>query len=212
MDELAELLQYASALVINIGTLHAEWITLATYAAELANTLDKPIILDPVGAGATRLRTETCLQLLDNYRISVIRGNAGEINALQGITGQMRGVDSLVTAASDSSAAQALAARYHTTVVMSGEIDVIANATQAHCLQGGSALMPQITGTGCLMSAVVAAFNAVSTDAFHASVAACVFYGICGEHAATLASAPGSFKTHFLDALSSKPALEAYYA
>jgi hydroxyethylthiazole kinase len=212
VEEVAELLQYASALVINTGTLHADWITLAMHAGELANTLNKPIILDPVGAGATRLRTETCLQLIDNLRITVIRGNAGEINALLGATGHMRGVDSAIAGEVDSAAAQILAARYLTTVVMSGEMDVIADSTRVQCLQGGSALMPQITGTGCLMSAVVAAFNAVSTDPFQASLAASVFYGICGEQAATLAQAPGSFKTQFLDALYTKPALKAYYA
>ena len=208
-NELAELVQVAGAVVVNVGTLNPAFMRLANEAARCANRFNKPLIVDPVGAGATQYRTETCQRFLAEHQVAVVRGNAGEISALSGAAHSgMRGVDSVLSGDADVTLALQVARRYQTTVVMSGAVDVIAHAEQWQCLMGGSALMPQVTGSGCLLSAVVAAFNAGSAERFEASIAACLSYGLCGEQAAERARAPGSFKVQFLDALYNNHPLE----
>lgn len=199
--EIEELVHLATAVVINIGTLDDDFVRLAEETARIANLLNKPVILDPVGAGATHYRTSISQQLLSAREIAIIRGNASEIMALAGQIADTRGVDSTMSTELAIEAAQMLARRYDVVVAMSGAIDVIVDATRMKHVRRGSALMPLITGTGCLLSAVVAAFHAVHQDAFEAAVAASFFYAVSGERAALKTNLPGSFKVHFLDAL-----------
>jgi len=209
-QEMDELLQLSNALVINIGTLDEKFIALCEQACATANTLNKPIILDPVGAGASRYRTHTCLDLLNNYKFSIIRGNASEIMSLSGMSTKTKGVDSTMQSDSATESALNLSENYHAAIVVSGKTDIIVDGDAVQQLNYGSPLMPQITGTGCLLSAVVAAFHAVEQNRFEASVLATAFYGICGENAAKKSNGPGSFKMQFLNELNFLPEKLAY--
>lgn len=200
-QEIEELVKIASAVVINVGTLSDDFIELVFQTCHLANALDKPIIFDPVGAGASHYRTSTCQRLLRQIDVAIVRGNASEIMAVAGGETCTKGVDSSAEIPSAMAYAQALASDQDATVVMSGAVDVIVDSHQMEQVDRGSALMPLITGTGCLLSAVVAAFHAIHSNRFEAARYASLFYAVCGERAARQTASPGSFRMHFLDAL-----------
>lgn len=204
-QEMDDLIQLASAVVINLGTLDEKFIVLCEEVCRIANELKKPIVLDPVGAGASRYRTETNFNLINKYKMAIIRGNASEIMSLAGVSMKTKGVDS--TAQSDFAieSAQSLSMRHDAAIVVSGKTDIIVDGNHMQQLHYGSPLMPQITGTGCLLTAVVAAFHAVEKNRFDASVLATAFYGLCGEKAAKSAQGPASFKIQFLDQLNLLP-------
>ncbi|KTC64717.1 hydroxyethylthiazole kinase (plasmid) [Legionella adelaidensis] len=209
-QEINELMQIANAAVINIGTLNDAFIPLCEKACEAANQLGKPLVLDPVGAGASYYRTKTCLDLLERFAFSVIRGNASEIMALAGVGGNTKGVDSSFATQQAVQSAKLLATRYNSVVIISGQIDTVVSVSTMKQFEFGSSLMPMLTGSGCLLSAVVGAFAAVHADWYAAASSAVVFYGICGERAAKQAEGPGSFKPHFLDALALIPGRDCY--
>ena len=209
-EESADLLKISSRVVINPGTLTEEFITLSKHVCKMANAIKTPIILDPVGAGASNYRTSSCQALLNEFDIAVIKGNASEIMALAGLKLRSKGVDSLEETRAAIESAEALANQYQLCVVISGETDIIVGKQRVQTIESGSPLMPYVTGTGCLLSAVVAAFDAVSDDAFQAAKAATLFYGVCGEIAARKAATPAAFKSHFLDALFTMPMREDY--
>lgn len=209
-QELEELVALAAVVVINPGTLNDEFVTLCKKACHIANQLKKPIILDPVGAGASHYRTSVYKRLLDEFAISIIRGNASEVMALAGAGLITKGVDSSIESQWAIQNAQELAIKNKAVIVVSGKMDVIVDACLVEKSHHGSALMCRVTGTGCLLSAVVAAFHAVHDNAFEAAVAATYFYGVCGELAEKKTSLPGSFKTCFIDTLSLTPTREHY--
>lgn len=200
-EEAENLLMLADVVVINIGTLNKEFISLSEHVCRIANQLNKPIILDPVGSGASRLRTETCLKLLTDHNVTIIRGNASEVMALANLQHTTKGVDSDAKSSHAIEAAVTLSKQYDLAVVVSGKTDFIIDGDRQNQCDRGSFFMPLVTGAGCLLSAVVAAFHAVSSDRFDAASAATQFYGVCGECAEETADGPGSFKTQFIDAL-----------
>lgn len=209
-QEIEDLMTLAKSVVINLGTLDEAFITLCEHACLIANQLQKPIVVDPVGAGASRYRTDACLRLINDYHISIIRGNAGEIRALSGLAFATKGVDSAIQSEDAIAGAQALSTRINATIVISGETDVIVDADKISRFYHGSSLMPTVTGTGCLLSAVVSAFHAVEQNRVEVATAATIFYGVCGEIAAENARGPGTFKTAFLDALHTIPDRSCY--
>lgn len=201
IQEIDDLCSLAQAVIVNPGTLDEAFKTLAQHTCEIATAHNKPIIFDPVGVGASAYRTSFAQQLLKHYPIRVIRGNASEIMALAGVSIQTKGVDSSSTTDVALDAAQQLASTYNTVVVISGAIDRVVSAQDMKQFERGSAMMPCITGSGCLLTAVVGAFVTVAEDPFIAASAATLFYAICGEQAAHKANGPGTFKAHFFDAL-----------
>lgn len=203
-EEMEDLIKLASCVVINIGTLTSDFMELAHFASSLANKKNKPIILDPVGAGATAYRTQNAQKLLQEHKIAIIRGNASEIAALINKSSSTKGVDSTIDSTEIAEEARELAALYNNTVCVSGKIDIIANKNKTQQHQFGSSLMSQVTGMGCLLTAVVAAFHAVEPDSFIATYTATLYYALSGEQAAQKAAAPGEFKLHFIDALFNK--------
>jgi hydroxyethylthiazole kinase len=209
-QEIEDLLKYTQAVVINLGTLNTEFITLCKQTCQLANQFSIPIILDPVGAGASHYRTDACMSLINEYNIAIIRGNASEVMALSGSSHVTKGVDSLAISQHAIESAKALSKRHNTAVVVSGETDIIVDDELIEQLNCGSPIMPVITGTGCLLSAVVAAFHAVEKNRFEAATLATLFYGTCGEIAEKSAQGPASFRTLFLDALHSLPNRDYY--
>ncbi len=210
LQEIKELVKLANVVVINIGTLDDAFIDLCEHVCTIANQFEKPIILDPVGAGASNYRTNACMKLLSNYEIAIVRGNASEILALNNAGFVTKGVDSTINSADVIECAQLLSKQYNTIVVMSGEIDVITDEISTQQFSYGSKMMSLITGTGCLLSAIVATFAATEGNLLTAAAAATVFYGICGETAAKNAAGPGSFRVNFLDALSMIPSRKSY--
>ncbi|HSW70193.1 MAG TPA: hydroxyethylthiazole kinase [Gammaproteobacteria bacterium] len=209
-EEMEDLIKISSAVVINLGTLDEEFVRLCEQAASIANKFNKPLILDPVGAGASQYRTENCMRMLEQHKISIVRGNAGEILALSGTLSATRGVQSLAESDAAIEGAKYVSKKFEMTILVSGKKDVVVEDERVEIFDRGSKLMPIITGSGCLLSAVVAAFHAIEPNRFLASAAAAVFYSVCGEVAALQAEGPGTFKAKFLDVLHLMPEKKWY--
>jgi hydroxyethylthiazole kinase len=200
-EEVAEFVAISGALVVNIGTLSPAWVEGMILAAQAAREHRKPWVLDPVGAGATRLRNETVKALLP-HRPSIIRGNASEIMAVAGGAGiAPKGVDSAHTAEQALAFAVSLAKHQSSIVIATGAIDIVTDGARVVKLANGSPVMAKVTALGCALSAAVGAFAAVGIDDFAASVAAVAVYGVAGEMAADKTTAPGSYRVAFIDAL-----------
>ncbi len=201
VEEVEEMASIAQALVLNIGTLSGPWIEAMFSAGRVAKQRQIPIVLDPVGAGATKLRTETSLRILQELSPRILRGNASEIRALTGAEGATKGVDSTYRSADALEAATALSARYGCVVSVSGATDLVVDGARVARIDNGRPLMSRVTGSGCTATALTGAFAAVNLDAFEAAVHAMALSGICGEIASELALGPGSYQAHFLDVL-----------
>ncbi|MDX2164118.1 MAG: hydroxyethylthiazole kinase [Gammaproteobacteria bacterium] len=200
-EEMDDLCKISHAVVVNIGTLNAEFINLALSAGQFANQHGKPLIFDPVGVGASLYRTQSAQELLNTIKIDVIRGNASEILALSGLFVVTKGVDSTVESQQAVEAGKLLSQKYNCIVVISGKADVIIENNNIDISDFGSPLMSTVTGMGCLLSSVVAAFRAVESNRFEAAKHAVRFYGQCGEIAAAKSHIPAHFKNYFLEAL-----------
>jgi hydroxyethylthiazole kinase len=200
VEEVREMVAYAGALVLNIGTLEADWIEAMLVAGDEANARHIPVVLDPVGAGATRLRTATTERIRSTVRVAVVRGNAAEVATIAGMEAEIRGVDS-VSAGDPVSAARLAAARFDGVAVVSGVVDYVADATRLAEVHNGHPLMGRITGSGCMATAVMGAFLAVEPDAFLAGVEAMIAFGIAGELAAEHSAGPGTFRANLIDAV-----------
>ena len=200
-EEMAEMVALSAALVINIGTLSAAWIRSMFAAAEHACKRGIPIVLDPVGAGATTYRTSTARDLIDAARPCIIRGNASEIMALCSDGIRSKGVDSANAASEALSAAQSLHQAFGSTVSISGETDYIVGEAGLIQVRNGHPMMTRVTGLGCTASALCGAFAAVEPDPMRAAAQAAIVMGIAGEMAAEGARGPGTLQVLILDAL-----------
>lgn len=198
-EEMDEITAIAGALVINIGTLRTPWITSMYQAAKAARQRGIPVVLDPVGAGASKLRTGTAHALLDTGAVTILRGNAAEIRALFDEEARTKGVDSDIAPDAVADTARALAAKYACAVVVSGETDLVLDATRELRVRNGHAMMTRVTGLGCTASAITGAFAAVNPDPVIAAAHAMVVMGICGELAAEGAPGPGTLQLNLLD-------------
>ena len=202
IEEVEELVGISGALVINIGTLSKPWIEAMFKAGVCARTKHVPVVLDPVGAGASRLRTDTARALLKQVHPAILRGNASEILALGAdAIGGARGVDAQHTVAQAHQAAVTLATTHGMVVAVTGVEDYVTDGRREARIRNGHPLMARVTGTGCAASAVTGAFAAVEPDAFQAAVAALVVFGLAGEWAAQHAQHPGSYGIALLDGL-----------
>ncbi|MDV4158648.1 hydroxyethylthiazole kinase [Rhizobium brockwellii] len=200
-EEAGEFAGIASALTINIGTLSTQWIDGMQAAAKAATSAGKPWVLDPVAHYATAFRRNAVADLLA-LRPTVIRGNASEIIALAGGESRGQGVDSRDPVEQAEGAARWLAERQRAVVAVTGAVDFVTDGERAVRIEGGSALMPQVTALGCSLTCLVGAFAATAPeDTFGATVAALSTFAIAGEEAALGAAGPGSFSWRFLDAL-----------
>lgn len=202
-EEIEEMVAIAQALVLNIGTLSAPWIASMRQAALAAARRKIPLVLDPVGAGASQLRTRTALDLLDLAPLAVLRGNASEIMALHTEGAGARGVDSQHASCVALDAAQELSRRYGCVVSVSGATDYIVQGERMYRVHNGHEMMTRVTGMGCSASALTGAFCAVNPDALAAAAHAMAVMGVVGEMAESLAGGPGSLQVQFLDQLHS---------
>lgn len=199
--ELEELINMSSCININIGTLDDVFIERCHQAAMLAKHAQKPIILDPVGAGATHIRTKTAQGLM-KYA-DIIRGNASEIIALHKNRGTTLGVESLNSSDEAKDIAIQIAKDYDTTVVVTGKVDFITDGKDTTENHFGSPLMPLVTGMGCALNGIIAAFRSLTPSSFESAQLAVSYFGLCGSIAEKKAKHPGSFRTTFIDLLHS---------
>jgi hydroxyethylthiazole kinase len=200
-EEVEEMVGLAGALVLNIGTLSPHWVDAMIEAGRAANERGVPVVLDPVGAGATRYRTETARRILDEVDVTVLRGNAGEVATLVGIDAEVRGVESIAVDGDPGRLAREAAARLGVVASVTGPVDYVSDGEAVAAIANGHPLLASITGTGCMSSAVTGCFLAVADAPFEGAVAALVAFGVAGEDAADVATGPGSFHVALYDAL-----------
>ena len=200
-EEVEEMVSFAGALVLNIGTLTHPWVEAMLKAGRKANELGVPIVLDPVGAGATTFRTDTAMKLTEALSISVIRGNASEILSLAGKDSQTKGVDAVHGVDEAEGSAVALSRKLNATLAITGAVDLVTDGKNVLRVFNGHEQMGNVTGTGCVASALIGAFLAVDGDSLEAAATSLAAYGLAGEAAAGESKGPGSFHPALLDAL-----------
>lgn len=200
-NEVEDMVAFAGALVLNIGTLTDDWILSMIKAGNKASELQTPIILDPVGSGATPLRTDSAKKIITETRVTVIRGNASEILSLRHTESKTKGVDSIHSVEDAAKTATVLAQELDTTLAITGPVDLITDGSRVIRVQNGHPLMGYVTGTGCTATVTIGAFLAVDDDPVTAAATALAYFGLAGEVAGQNAAAPGSFMIQMLDAL-----------
>ena len=201
-EEVEEMARLASVLVLNIGTLSPPWVEAMLLAGQVASERGIPIVLDPVGAGATRYRTETARRILQEVKVTVLRGNAGEVATLVGVAAEVRGVESIGAGGDPADLARAAASNLGLVASVTGPVDHVSDGETVHSVANGHPLLAAITGTGCMSSAVTGCFLAAKPDApLDAATEALIAFGVAGEDAALDAKGPGSFHVNLYDAL-----------
>lgn len=200
-EEACEIASMADGIVVNTGTPSEQALSAMRSALSAVASSSKPVVLDPVGYGISRLRTGLVNSFLDNYRISVLKGNGGEISLLGGASGRLRGVDT-VACSNLHKSVLFLARKYSSIVVATGRIDIVSDGNIILEIHGGNSLLGRITASGCIAGSVIAACLAASGNFFWGTVTALVAIGLASERAAEKFSAPGSFPAGFIDALS----------
>ena len=211
-EDVVDITTICGGLVLNIGTLNKQTIAGMRAAGKRASELGHPIVLDPVGAGASALRTATASEILDTMDVAVVRGNMSEIKAVAGASAATRGVDvnpdDVVTdenLAASAAFAKELAKKTGAIIAITGAIDVVANDERAFAIRNGNAIMGKITGAGCMLSCLVGAYSVANKETMlDGVVAAIAGEGLCGQIAAermTEADGNGSFRTYLLDAM-----------
>ncbi len=215
VGEVVEITSICGGLNINIGTLNARTIESMILAGKRANELGHVTVLDPVGAGASKLRTETALHLLEEIRFSVIRGNVSELKTLWGGEGKTKGVDAdIADCVTEENLddmvqfAKQLSKKTGAVIAMTGAIDIVADENKAYAIRNGNALMSKITGTGCMLSGVVTAYCVANPDnLLEATSAAVAAMGLSGEIGyerlkKTEFGGTSSYRTYIIDAMS----------
>ncbi|QUW20433.1 hydroxyethylthiazole kinase [Sporosarcina sp. Marseille-Q4063] len=209
IEEAAEIAAVSSATVLNIGTLKRDTVEAIILAGKSAVKHGSPVVLDPVGVGATSFRKENVQRILNEVDVTLIRCNAGELAAIAGVDWQAKGVDAGDGDADIEEIAKEVARKHNCLVAVSGTIDIVTDGHEIMKITGGHPLMTRVTGVGCLLSSVVGAFLAVAHEnQMEAAATALTFYKCAGEKAAKLAVGPGDFAVHFLNALYSEEAFE----
>ena len=201
VEEVEDMASISSALVVNIGTLSPNWVDGMVLAMRKAKAIGVPVILDPVGAGATPYRNNVLKRLLDTVSPTIIRGNASEIMALAGLDIQTKGVDSSAAVNDSLQAARQLSEKYGSVVSVSGPADLIVFQDKTANVRNGVPLMTRVTGMGCTASALAGAFAAIQPDPFEAAISAAVTMGVAGQLAWEKSTSPGTFQMEFLNAL-----------
>jgi hydroxyethylthiazole kinase len=201
-EEVEEMVGLAGALVINIGTLSPHWVDAMLLAGKAANERGVPVVLDPVGAGATRYRTETARRLLGEVEVAVLRGNHGEVATLVGVEAEVRGVESIEAGGEAGDLARSAARNLGSVVSVTGPVDHVSDGARIISIANGHELLARVTGTGCMSSALTGCFLAVKPQAaLEAAAEALAAFGVAGEDAARGAQGPGSFHVGLYDAL-----------
>ena len=201
-EEVEEMVRIASSLVLNIGTLSEHWIESMLFAGGAATARQIPIVLDPVGVGATAYRTSSARRILDVVDVTVLRGNGGEIATLLGAAAEVRGVESMSTGMEPAELARAAARRLGPVVSVTGPVDYVSDGDRVLAIANGHELLATVTGTGCMSSALTGCFLAAKpTEPLEAAAEALAAFGVAAEDAAAGAAGPGTFHARLYDAL-----------
>jgi hydroxyethylthiazole kinase len=201
-EEVEEMVGLAGALAINIGTLSPHWVEAMLAAGKAANAKGIPVVLDPVGAGATRYRTETAKRILDEVDVAVLRGNAGEVATLVGVEAEVRGVESIGGAGDPAELAREAARTLGVVASVTGPVDHVSDGDGVLAVANGHELLGAVSGTGCMSTAITGCFLAVKPEEPLAAAAeALAAFGVAGEEAARDAKGPGTFHANLYDAL-----------
>ena len=201
-EEVEEMVGLASALVLNIGTLSEPWVEAMLLAGVTANARGIPVVLDPVGVGATDYRTRSARRILEHVDVTVLRGNAGEVATLVGAEAEVRGVESISTGLEPVELARRAAQRLHVVAAVTGPVDHVSDGERVLAVSNGHELLAAVTGTGCMSSALTGCFLAAkSGDALEAAAEALAAFGVAAEDAAAGAAGPGTFHARLYDAL-----------
>ena len=202
VEEVEEMAGIASALVLNIGTLSERWIEAMLLAGVAATERKIPIVLDPVGAGATAYRTATARQILDTTAVTVLRGNAGEVATLLGAEAEVRGVESIASSIEPAELARETARSLGVIASVTGPVDHVSDGERVLAVANGHELLAAVTGTGCMSSALTGCFLAAKPEEpLEAAVEALAAFGVAAEDAAARAEGPGTFHVRLYDAL-----------
>ncbi len=201
-EEMEAMASIASALVLNIGTLNARTLESMEIAGRSANRADVPVLLDPVGVGATGFRTESVKRILDRVEVAVVKGNHGEIGVLSGTGGDVRGVDS-GGAEDPAAASETLSSELGCVVAATGEKDYVSSGGRTVELSNGHPLLERVSGTGCMLSSVVGAYIGACGPSVDTVGTAITVFNLSAECAAERSAGPGTFKPALMDALGS---------
>jgi hydroxyethylthiazole kinase len=201
-EEVEEMARIASSLVLNIGTLSEHWVEAMLLAGGAASARRIPVVLDPVGVGATTYRTETAKRILDLVDVTVLRGNAGEVATLVGAQAEVRGVESISTGIEPAELAREAARRLGVIASVTGPVDHVSDGARVLAIANGHELLSTVTGTGCMSSAMTGCFLAGKPDEpLEAAAEALAAFGVAAEDAAESAGGPGTFHALLYDAL-----------
>ena len=203
-EEVAEMVSFASALVLNIGTLNSRTINSMLIAGVKAKELGVPVILDPVGVGATTLRTNTAEKIIMTLKPEVIRGNMSEIKVLAGQNVAIKGVDSIADEQGSSVIAKSFAAELGCVIAITGKTDVVSDGCKVCLIDNGHRILADVTGTGCMTTSLVGTFCGVTKDYYSATVAGIISMGLAGEIAhASLCPGEGigTFRNRLMDSI-----------
>ncbi|MFC1608204.1 hydroxyethylthiazole kinase [Candidatus Latescibacterota bacterium] len=198
-EEVEDMALLASALVLNIGTLTPELIDAMVLAGQKANEKGMPVVLDAVGVGATKLRDDKAMEILNAVDVSIIKGNSSEIARLAGEDVVTKGVEATDIGVDPVAICLALAKRRTATVVMTGKQDIVTDGETVYLVNNGHSMMGNFVGTGCMAASVIGSFAAVEGEYAKAAMAGLVCYGVAGELAGENAGGPGSFKARMFD-------------
>lgn len=200
LQEAGELAKAADVLVLNIGTLHSRQFDYFLKAGKSANEEQKPVVLDPVGVGATSYRNNAAAEIVKKVKLTLIRGNYGEISFLAGLAGHLKGVDSMENKI-NVELIRGFAKRAGVIVAATGDVDYLTDGKNMFANSTGHIFLQPITGSGCALTSLAGAFMTVTEDKCLGVLAALAFYGVAAEKAASFSRGPGSFAVNFLDAL-----------
>ncbi|MGQ9472537.1 MAG: hydroxyethylthiazole kinase [Candidatus Caldatribacteriaceae bacterium] len=200
-EEVEEMVSISQALVLNIGTLTKEVVRSAILAGKKANSLGIPVILDPVGVGATTFRTQSAQRILREVQVTVVRGNLAEVAGLMGKEARIKGVESVTEMQDVFSFAKEAAETLGVTVAVTGKIDFVSDGRRVIEISNGDFLLTKVTGTGCMATSLCGACAAVEKDALLAVTTALGFLGVCAEVAAMQSRGPGSFHYALFDVM-----------
>jgi hydroxyethylthiazole kinase len=201
-EEVEEMVGLAGALVLNIGTLSPHWVEAMVAAGKAAGAVRTPVVLDPVGAGATRYRTDTAKRILAEVEVTVLRGNQGEVATLVGVAAEVRGVESIGAGDEPAELARLAASTLGVVASVTGVVDHVSDGERSLSVANGHELLAAVTGTGCMSSAITGSFLAAKpAEPLEAAAEALAAFGVAAEDAARDARGPGSFHVGLYDAL-----------
>ncbi|MHB8124921.1 MAG: hydroxyethylthiazole kinase [Desulfitobacteriaceae bacterium] len=202
ISEVEEMVGFASALVLNIGTLNSRTIESMLAAGIRAKSLGIPVILDPVGVGATKLRTVTAERIIRDVKPDVIRGNMSEIKVLAGLDVAIKGVDSVADEQDGTAISRKLASEWGCIIAITGKTDIVSDGSRVCLLSNGHQILADVTGTGCMTTSLIGAYCGANPDYFTATVTGIITMGLAGEmaqHSLSQGEGIGTFRARLFD-------------